>query len=139
MGAEMTTSAQQKTLEWLAGRGTGLSSETMAYYLAFDVIKERGRSHPHDPSDFNRCLKLLHAVPEMRVHLHKMANLSPYWAALVARWDDVERSFLDEVGFDWCKAGIAPKTYRLMKTILDAATRKPSDSESTEAKEQVNK
>lgn len=43
------------------------------------------------------------------------------WAALIARWDEVEASHLEEVGLGWTKAWLAPKTYALMQEILDSA------------------
>lgn len=47
----------------------------------------------------------------------KLRHLSPTWAALVDRWDEVESSFIAEAGRDWCKGLPAPKTYKLMKEI----------------------
>lgn len=111
------TEAQLKTIGWLANGETGLSSETMAFWLAFDVKKDDD-SHPHDPDDLDRCLMLLDAVPEMRPHLPRMAEISPEWAALVANWDVIERSHLDEVGLGWTKAKSAPKTYELMRATI---------------------
>lgn len=89
----------------------------MAFWIAFDVKTNRG-SHPLDPDDFDRCLRLLEYVPEMRPHLHRMKEVSYVWAALVERWEEIERSHLDEVGLSWTKAGSAPKTYELMQSII---------------------
>jgi hypothetical protein len=47
-----------------------------------------------------------------------MAEVCPKWAALVARWDEVEASHLAEVGLGWTKSQEAPKTYALMDSIL---------------------
>lgn len=113
----MTTAAQQRVIEWLANGKTGVSSKTMAFYLGFDVRPD-DCGHPHDPADFNRCLQLLELVPEMRPHLPRMAEISPYWARLVARWDDVEKCFRDEAGLGWTKAQEAYATYKLMKEVL---------------------
>lgn len=110
---------QPKVLEWLANGETGLSSETMAFWIGFGVLKKIGRHHhPHDPADFDRCLRLLDAVPEMRPHLAKMAYVSDAWKKLVERWHDIERQHLKEVGLGWTKALSAPKTYALMKSVL---------------------
>jgi hypothetical protein len=68
---------QTAIVGWLANGRTGLSSEAMAFYLGFGLIrKEDGRFHPHDPSDFNRCLGLLRAAPGLRKKLPEMAKLS---------------------------------------------------------------
>lgn len=90
----------------------------MAFWLAFG-IKRGWPSAPSDPADLDRCLRLLDKVPEMRPHLHKMADLSSNWKKLIEKWDEIERSHLDEVGLGWTKGKSAPKTYRLMKVVLD--------------------
>ena len=110
------TPAQQKTLEWLAKGETGTSSKTMAFFLGFD-IKMKDAYHPLDPADFDRCLRLLARVPEMRPHLHRMEVLSKYWAALIRSWDAVEQCHLQEVGLGWSKARTAPLTYDLMQQV----------------------
>ena len=105
---------KDKILNWFGTGRVGASSKAMA--LASIGASNDG-SHPHDPADFNRCLLLLEQVPEIRNHMEKIAAINDSWAKLVARWDDVEQSFLDEVGFDWSKASSAPKTYKLMKEV----------------------
>lgn len=106
---------EKKILAWFAQGETGVSSETMAFTAC--GLKRDWSSHPHDPADFNRCLKLIKTVPEIKGHMDKIAALSPTWKKLVDRWDEVEKCFIDEVGFDWCNAKRAPKTYELMKQI----------------------
>lgn len=118
------TPAQQKTLDWLAHGETGISSKTMAFWLAFD-IKMKDGCHPLDPADFDRCLRLLDAVPELRPHLANMAKVSPQWARLVKHWADVEQCHLDEVGLGWAKARSAPITYDLMQRVLYGKRRQP--------------
>ena len=105
---------KDKILTWLGTGQVGASSKAMALCIA--GVKG-GISHPYDPDDLNRCLLFLEAVPEAREHLGKLRKLSPTWANLVDRWGEVEASFLDEVGRNWCKARSAPKTYDLMKAI----------------------
>jgi UTP:GlnB (protein PII) uridylyltransferase len=112
------TEMQRRTVWWLANGHVGMSSKTMALWLAFGEPTQ-DRSHPHDPDDLDRCLYLLKAVPQLRQVLPRMAEVSPVWAALVARWDDIERSFLDEVGLGWSHGHSAPKTYRLMREVIE--------------------
>lgn len=50
-----------------------------------------------------------------------MADVNKRWAALVARWDEIEASFLDEAGLNWCKGKRAPNTYRMMCEAIDSA------------------
>ncbi len=112
------TATHRQVAHWLATGETGLSSETMALWLAFGE-RTKHRSHPLDPADFDRCLRLLQAAPRLRDRLKEMANVSPFWALLVIRWDDIERSHLDEVGLGWSKSDRAPKTYQLIKEVLE--------------------
>lgn len=106
--------------KWLAGRGVGSSSRFMAVVaLGFDYEDDYDTApHPHDPDDLNRCMKLLMAAPEVREAFPKIAAASEIWAALIARWSELETSFIDEAGIDWSKARSAPKTYALMKSII---------------------
>lgn len=109
---------QEAALEWLANGETGISSETMAFWLVFGVKKDES-GHPHDPDDFDRCLQFLNQVPEMRSQLLKMVPLSSAWKKLVARWSEIEAMHLDEVGLGWTKSRSAPRTYELMTQVLD--------------------
>lgn len=105
---------KEKILNWFGTGRVGASSKAMA--LAVLDIKNDG-SHPYDPDDFNRCLLLLEAVPEIRQHMDKISAINKTWSKLVSRWGEVESCFLDEVGLNWRKANRAPKTYALMKDI----------------------
>ncbi len=110
---------KDKTLEWFANGQVGSSSKAMAKAVN-GIYNEGDKEYPSDPSDFNRCLLFLDAVPEARQHLDEVAALSEYWKALIERFDEIEACFLDEVGFDWSKAKSAPKTYALMKKVIDS-------------------
>jgi len=106
---------RDKVLDYFGdGRG-GLSSKAMA--LAAIELKH-GNHHPSDPADFNRCLMLLDAVPEIRDHMDRVAAISGTWAKMVDRWDEVEKCFLEEVGFNWSKGHSAPLTYKLMMDVI---------------------
>lgn len=118
---------QRKVANWLIHGRVGLSSKTMAAWLAYGEKFEDGHNHPHDPDDLDRCLNLLNTVPELRIFFPNMAALSKTWAALVENWDEIERSHLDEVGLGWTKARSAPKTYALMRMIIDNANIKDAE------------
>lgn len=105
---------KNEILKWFATGHVGDSSRAMACCIAG---LSGGVAHPSDPEDLNRCLLFLESVPEAREHMGKLRGLSPTWAKLVDRWPEVEKSFLDEVGLNWCKGGHAKKTYALMKAI----------------------
>jgi len=106
---------KDKILRWFGSGKVGASSKAMA--LAAVGIPNDG-SHPHDPADFNRCLLLLDAVPEIRSRMDFVSDISETWAVLVSRWDEIETCFLDEAGLDWCKKKTAPRTYSLMKAVM---------------------
>lgn len=112
-------SFDRKLLTWLATGRTGASSKSMACAAAGLDQGEYGGDFPYDPSDLNRCLLLLDAVPEVRQHFDKIAAISTPWSKFISRWDEIEKCFLDEAGFDWSKSNSAPKTYDLMKEIRD--------------------
>lgn len=103
-----------KILLWMATGQVGASSQAMAF-AAIDFPNDK--SHPYDPSDFNRCLLLLADVPEIRDRFDKIADLSDTWKKLIDRWNEIEQCFIDEVGFNWSDGTSAPKTYELLKTV----------------------
>ncbi|MCK5607578.1 hypothetical protein KAR91_37185 [Candidatus Pacearchaeota archaeon] len=104
-------------LKWFINGRVGTSSQAMAARIA--GIEGRGKSHPCDPSDLNRCLLFLDAVPEARLHMDKLRTLSPTWDRLVERWKELESTFLEEVGLNWSHGDKASKTYALMEEIQD--------------------
>jgi hypothetical protein len=109
---------KNNVLQWLLTGQVGASSRAMATHLC--GVPCDG-SYPRDPDDFNRCLLFLEAVPEARDLLPRMAAVSPTWAALVARWAEIEAAFTDEVGLNWRKSDRAPNTYRLMREAIESA------------------
>lgn len=112
------TETQQRVIEWLATGEVGLSSRCMALWLGFgQPVPAHERFEPADPGDLDRCLRLLAWAPGLRPMLPKMAEVSPAWAALTARWDEVEASHLAEVGLGWSKGRRASKTFELMESI----------------------
>lgn len=108
-------SLERKILEWIATGSVGASSKAMA--LAACGIRSRA-DHPHDPSDFNRCLQLLDAVPEIRSHFNQVAALSSVWKRLITEWDELEECFITEAGPNWSKARSAPKTYEALAKVV---------------------
>lgn len=105
-----------KALALIAEGKTGRSSEALAFNLL--SLNTTETSHPHDPADFNRCLRMIYAVPAVKSNLQSMSKVSAYWEALVEHWDQIEQCFLDEAGFEWTKSTSAPKTHALIQTIV---------------------
>jgi hypothetical protein len=116
-----------RVLDWFANGETGVSSEAIAYKMVDIAGKLAARTHPRDPDDFKRCLKLLRRIPEIRPRLREMREVSPHWKALVDHWEKVEDSFMAEVG-EWLtnehSAKRASKTYKLMQEIYANAEKK---------------
>jgi hypothetical protein len=96
---------------WRKTDQVGASSDFMAAKLGNAGIRDY--EHPHDPSDFGRCLFLLEAAPELREKLPEMAKESEQWAELVAHWDELEALWKEE-----SPTGEAPKLYARMKELL---------------------
>ena len=69
---------EDKIFQWFATGEIGASSQTIV--LRMIGKKYKHESHPLDPDDFNRCIKLLDAVPEIRNRLNEMSKVSPEWA-----------------------------------------------------------
>ena len=105
----------EKILDWYVSGEKGISSKCMA---ATALGKKAEHGYPHDPADLNRCIKLVDAAPEVKDAFPAIAALSPQWAAIIANWDDLRTSFIDEVGYDWSKGQRAPITYKKMQVLL---------------------
>lgn len=83
---------------WLAGGDRGRSSEAMCKHF-FGVPVDAGKHHPHDPSDFQRCMRFLdatnshHWVPSMSI-------VSLEWAMLANNWDELSALYEKESNQD---------------------------------------
>ncbi len=110
-----------KILQWFITGETGISSEAIACKMS-GMNNDRTYTHPLDPDDFKRCLKLVNRIPEIRTRLDEMRSVSPYWNALIEHWKEVEDSFMSEVpewltGHEYHKK--ATQTYALMEKIYN--------------------
>lgn len=127
----------QRSAEWIVRSDTGLSSKTIyAHMLGATPQKSRwggpDACYPRDPDDLGRCLRLLELIPEWKGRIAEMAVYGPYWAALVAQWEQLSESMIAEVGIDWSKGQRAERTYQLMLEIIgrvrDETTTAPTDT-----------
>lgn len=108
---------KNKMLQWFCTGKVGLSSKAMVCAV---IGLPCDGDYPRDPDDLNRCLLLLEMVPEVRRSFHKIAAINDQWRRLIARWNEVEQCFVDEVGLGWSKGISAPRTYDLMQQIQRA-------------------
>lgn len=75
---------------WINSDHTGLSSLYLAKLLTSQTVTERESNFPHDAEDFDRCLKLLIAVPELKNNLHFLKNSTAEWKEIYNNWDYLE-------------------------------------------------
>lgn len=116
-----TESVEYRLVKWFLSGDTGVSSEKIASVMTGIkpgerkiFLRDARDSHPSDPSDLGRCLRLLDRVPEWKpVFGKKMAAVSKSWAALIKNWSKLETLYKEEVG-----SGRAPKCYDLMRAVL---------------------
>jgi hypothetical protein len=104
---------------WLLTGERGLSSEAMVRHL---TGSGSGRpDHPYDPADLRRCRLLVERVPAIARDLANMRTASPTWARIIDHWDEL-CSLMDSESPNWRKGrGNAPKTYALMRKLLEVA------------------
>lgn len=89
--------SEKKAYDWLEQGQFGISSGTMCSVL-FPGLKYHNKlvsmshqSHPHDNSDFVRCMKFIAAVPEAKDRLEQMKSVSPEWENLINHWQEIEQ------------------------------------------------
>ena len=126
-----------KSLEWLENGRVGLSSRAMCFHLGSARVKEiiretfgdDNKNHPHDPSDFKRCLAYLEAVPNSKNKIGLMSSVSKEWAVLAKAWPDLLKLYEEEKSLD-----SAPKLYAEMhRVLLSANSSKKQSSPSSRA------
>ena len=113
-----------KVSQWLASDDTGLSSKSLAKEflgLPHDDGDRmwRGIHSPSDPDDIGRCFRLIEACPAVRNAVKSLGEKSETWKKLSERWDEIYTSMDNEVGIHWQKAHKAPKTYDLMRVVIE--------------------
>lgn len=85
----MTSSIEARARAWRMGSDTGASSKVI-WDVMMGQQPERS-AYPMDGDDLGRCLRLLELIPEWKPRMPEMAAVSPYWAALVKDWADLDR------------------------------------------------
>jgi len=108
-------SIHKRASEWIVGDDTGMSSEAIWAYMS--GVEKKYYSHPGDPADLGRCLRLLKLIPEWKPRIFEMSKLSKEWAVLTAHWDELEHMMDQEVGIDWSKGQSTPKTFHRMHEL----------------------
>ena len=110
-----------KLLEWYRKSDVGISSKAMVAVMLGDKPEWPRYCYPLAPADFNRCLMLVEAVPDVALFMGEISRICPVWKALVDRWDEIKDVFIGEVGLNWSNGGKASKTFKLMRSIIEQA------------------
>jgi hypothetical protein len=116
----VTLRAPDPQSAWFASGDTGISSMAIWRHMRSGDARDGrwGANIPLDPSDFGRCYRLLAAFPAWRLRIGEMARYSG-WAPLVARWEDLERLYVEEL-----PSGEGPRLYALMRELGERAAPK---------------
>lgn len=78
--------------QWLSCDDVGASSRWLASYLSGYQFSSP-YAHPHDFGDFNRCLKMIEAVPELSPKLQEFlgeplrTGHSKHWVKVFQNWN----------------------------------------------------
>ncbi|WP_162815004.1 hypothetical protein [Erythrobacter aureus] len=106
---------------WKYRGEVGLSAKTI--YNHFMGHAGAKPSVPQDPSDLRRCLLLLEHVPEWKPRMDEMRTVSAQWALLIDRWDDLLKTYAEELADG---TGKAPRTYAILQQA--ASYRAPAEA-----------
>lgn len=107
-----------KVYRFLHKGSAGASSEAiLEHLLGIDITDGGGNHHPEDENGFKRCVRLFREFPELRPRIGEMATVSPEWAALVARWDELEAAYQE--GVRW---GAQSPLWKLLEEVRGSIT-----------------
>jgi len=99
--------------EWYRSAHCGISSATIAHVLGGGPLLDPFRADaPYDPSDFERCRRVVDIFPGWRERLGEVADRYPIWRGIVDAWDELV-ALLDEER----PSGRAPKLYARIKQL----------------------
>tara|TARA_B100002019_G_C20940242_1_gene436463 strand:- start:41 stop:523 length:483 start_codon:yes stop_codon:yes gene_type:complete len=75
--------------KWLKSDEVGLSSKYLAKVLSQRNDFNAEYAVPYDPSDFQRCRKMLDAAPELKERLYLISDVSEVWKGLFEDWNKI--------------------------------------------------
>jgi hypothetical protein len=97
----ITKTTMHRVAVWLNGRRVGNPAMALALWLSLR-IKHGDAAAPRTPAEFQECVDLLAAVPQLRSHMKRMARLSGAWKVMVEEWAVIEAKLLEEAGLPRC-------------------------------------
>jgi hypothetical protein len=103
---------------WLIQGEAGTSSKTMCSAFVGARMHDSDADIPSDPDDFRRCWLFAEDVDGVKGNLQIVADMYPWWAPFINRWDEIEATMKAEVkSIRNCRRKHATKTYELMRLI----------------------
>ena len=118
----MQKSVTERLLEWYCTGETGISSMAIANKVAGYPSSRWGDCSPSDAWDLRRCMLLLKQVPEaFERGVLVLATESKEWEVLASSWPQLEKTLVSELGEDLSAKKDTPRTYKLMRSLLDTA------------------
>ena len=115
-----TKNELQKFFKWIDSDDTGLSSISIASHM---ISGWSSGSTPSDISDLGRCMRLLEEFPDWQVRLPEMARYNKTWKALSENWTSLTKAFYKESNIDDNITHKRPKTWELLKSILESVNK----------------
>jgi hypothetical protein len=105
----------KRVITWMFSGDTGMSSKAICAHM---LGLKYDKSHPSDPSDLGRCLRLLELIPEWKPRIQEMAQHCPGWAGLIGDWGNIVDLYYNEGGVPPAKRVRSIETYRAMKLAI---------------------
>ena len=112
-----TSKVEPETLEHPVNQGSHHAIRWIAAAALGGVASNP--HYPRDPADLRRCLLLLRDVPQAALGLQRLAQASRVWGRLYAKWAALVETLKLEIGEDLPARGMAPKTYDMMRSVID--------------------
>lgn len=112
-------SVSERLFYWTINGDTGSSSRAIAARLgrAPELAHNDGKAHPLDVADLRRCLLLLRRIPEFHRGIAGMTEVSPVWARIVSRFDELVALLEEETGSGLHRVA-APRTAALLAALV---------------------
>jgi hypothetical protein len=86
---------KDKIIEWLLSDDTCASSIAIVAKMT-GFVPIYGYSIPYDQEDFGRCHRLLEKMPEFKVRIEELSQISAQWAALIENWEKLTAIYFSD-------------------------------------------
>lgn len=113
----MTQSMDAKVVSWLCDGEVGVSSKALMRALVYG--ESLGDDYPLDPSDFERCRKMISFLglkSELIEFRDKIKFPTTAWHYIIKNWINISFEIDEEK-----HTGRCPKAYKTMQNLIDGA------------------